>query len=122
MVVRDLGLDNAKPGATPGTREDQALASVPAIDAAVEVEDESPLLNAAEAKLYRGVTARCNYLAQDMVDIQYLCKECSRRMARPRQGDWAALKRIGRYLKGAPRLIQVFKWQEMPKSVGVFAD
>ena len=122
MVVRDLGLENAKPVATPGTREDQSLASVPAIDAAVEIEDESQLLNAAEAKLYRGVTARCNYLAQDRVDIQYPCKECSRRMARPRQGDWAALKRIGRYLKGAPRLIQLFKWQEMPKSVGVFAD
>ena len=43
-------------------------------------------------------------------------------MARPRQGDWAALKRVGRYLKGAPRLIQLFKWQEMPRSVGVFAD
>ena len=28
MVVRDLGLENAKAVATPGTREDQALGSV----------------------------------------------------------------------------------------------
>ena len=122
MVVRDLGLENANAVATPGTREDQALASVPVIATAVEIEDDSPLLNAEEAKLYRGVTARCNYLAQDRVDIQYACKECSRRMAKPRQGDWAALKRIGRYFKGAPRLIQQFSWQELPKTVDVFTD
>ena len=70
MVVRDLGLENAKAVATPGTREDQALASVPEVATAVEIEDDSPLLNAVGAKLYRGVTARCNYLAQDIVDIQ----------------------------------------------------
>ena len=69
MVVRDLGLENAKPVSSPGTKEDQALASVPLVGISVAVEDESPLLNAEEAKLYRGVTARCNYLAQDRVDI-----------------------------------------------------
>ena len=122
MVVRDLGLENAKAVATPGTREDQALGSVPEVSVAVEIEDDSPLLGAEEATLYRGVAARCNYLAQDRVDIQYSCKECSRRMARPRQGDWAALKRIGRYLKGSPRLIQAFRWQRMPKSVDIFTD
>ena len=122
MVIRDLGLENAKIVTSPGTKEDQALASVPPVGISVEIEDDTPLLNTVEAKLYRGVTARCNYLAQDRVDIQYACKECSRRMARPRQGDWAALKRIGRYLKGAPRLIQQFVWQELPKTVDVFTD
>ena len=43
-------------------------------------------------------------------------------MANPREGDWAALKRIGRYLKGAPRLIQSFRWQTLPKSVDVLTD
>ena len=43
-------------------------------------------------------------------------------MANPRQGDWAALKRIGRYLKGSPRLIQHFRWQQMPETVDVFTD
>ena len=43
-------------------------------------------------------------------------------MANPRQGDWAALKRIGRYLKGSPRLVQHFRWQKMPESVDVFTD
>ena len=122
MVVRDLGLEQAKAVATPGTKDDQALASTPEVSIAVAIEDDPRLLIADEARLYRGVAARCNYLAQDRVDIQYPCKECSRRMARPRQGDWAALKRIGRYFKGSPRLIQHFRWQEMPKTVDVFTD
>ena len=87
-----------------------------------EVPETSAPLNAADAKLFRSVVARCNYLAQDRVDIQYACKECSRHMAKPCQGDWAALKRIGRYLKGAPRLVQHFRWQKMPEAVSVFTD
>ena len=43
-------------------------------------------------------------------------------MAKLRQSDWALLKRLCRYLIGAPRLVQLFRWQELPKSVHVFAD
>ena len=68
------------------------------------------------------MAARCNYLAQDKVNLQYATKEASRRMARPREADWALLKRLGCYLLGAPRLIQLFRWQALPKSVDVFAD
>ena len=88
----------------------------------VEVEDESPELNAGDARAFRGVAARCNYLAQDMVDIQCASKEASWSMARPRLADWALLKRLGRYLLGAPRLVQLFRWQAPPKSGDVFAD
>ena len=88
----------------------------------VEVEDESAELNAVDARAYRGVAARCNYFARDRVDIQYASKEASRRMARPRLADWALLKRLGRYLLGAPQLVQLFRWQDLPKSVDVFAD
>ena len=128
MVIRDLGLEQAKAVSSPGTKEDQALGSKPELGLSVPVQDEdaaqgaSDLKNAADAKLFRSVVARCNYLAQDRVDIQYACKECSRHMAKPCQGDWAALKRIGRYLKGAPRLIQHFSWQRMPEAVAVFTD
>ena len=77
---------------------------------------------AAEASLYRGIAARLNYLAQDRIDIQYACKEASRRMARPRLCDWPALKRIGRYLIGAPRYVQMFAWQALPEVVNTFTD
>ena len=35
----------------------------------VDVEDESPELNARKAKGYRGVAAHCKYLAQDKADM-----------------------------------------------------
>ena len=128
MVIRDLGLEQAKAVTSPGTKEDQALGSTPDLGLSIDDQGEaaeqiaSSLLDAADAKLFRSVVARCNYLAQDRVDIQYACKECSRHMAKPCQGDWAALKRIGRYLKGAPRLVQHFRWQKMPEAVAVFTD
>ena len=43
-------------------------------------------------------------------------------MAGPITQSLKALKRIGRYLKGAPRLIQAFRWQQMPTSVNIFTD
>ena len=43
-------------------------------------------------------------------------------MARPRAGDWATLKRIGRYLLGKPRLVVKFDWQQVPKHVDCFTD
>ena len=88
----------------------------------VEVEEESPELNARDARAYRGVAARCNYLAQDKVDMQYASKEPSRRMAKPRLADWALLNRLGRYLLGALRLVQLFRRQALPKLVDMLAD
>ena len=43
-------------------------------------------------------------------------------MSSPRNGDWAALKRVVRYLLGKPRLVWKFKWQEPPKFVSAFSD
>ena len=97
-------------------------ASVPAAALKVEVVEESPELGARDAKAFRGVAARCNYLVQDKVDLQYASKEASRRMAKPRLADWALLKRFGRYLLGAPRLVKLFRWQTLSKSVDVIAD
>ena len=109
-MIRDLGLENAKTAPTAGTREEQKAASVPTTGQKVEVIEEWPELSAKEARWFRGVAARCNYFAQDGVDVQYATKEASRRMAKPRQADWALLKRLGRYLLGAPRFVQLFRW------------
>ena len=43
-------------------------------------------------------------------------------MARPRRGDWRCLKRIGRYLIGAPRYVQTFWWQDPTDEVRVYTD
>ena len=53
---------------------------------------------------FRAIAARGNYLAMDRPDIQYAAKEICRWMAAPTEAS-VALKRLGRYLQGSPRLI-----------------
>ena len=43
-------------------------------------------------------------------------------MANPTIGNWLLMKRLGRYLKGSPRLVQVFRWQDAPYSLDGYTD
>jgi hypothetical protein len=69
-----------------------------------EADDEE--LDPTARTRYRSVVARANFLAQDRPDIRYSVKELCREMACPRMRSWKALKKLCRYLKGKPRLIQ----------------
>ena len=71
---------------------------------------------------YRAAAARCNSLAQDRPYLQFAAKEICRSMSNPEENDWTELKRVGRYLKGEPRLIQAFRFQTMPSIIDAFAD
>ena len=101
LAVKELGLENCKAVTTPGCRE----SCVDNVDADGEGQT---MLGPDEAKSFRSITARINFLAQDRADIQYACKCVCSRMASPRESDWLKLKRIGRYLKGKPRMVQKF--------------
>ncbi len=125
---------------TPGTREEATKASNPvetgqhhegddeealrdlAERILPEDEPESPLLGREDAKVFRGMAARANYLALDRPDIQFAVKEVARRMARPRVDDWQLLKRLARYLLTAPRAVAHFAWQYPPEDADVFVD
>ena len=122
MVIREFGLEAASSVLTPGTRAERDVASAPSGIPSVILEDEPELMSAEDSTRFRGLAARCNYLAQDRADIQFACKEASRRMAKPRCEDWQLLKRIARYLAGAPRYEQLFAWQDRPTHVNVFTD
>ena len=122
IAISELGLTGAKAAPTPGAKDDLGKASVPKEAGGVELEDESPEMAPAEASQYRGIAARLNYLAQDRADIQYACKEASRRMSKPCRDDWMLLKRIGRYLIGVPRLIQTFEWQGEESTIRTYSD
>ena len=76
----------------------------------------------AEATRFRAVAARANYLAADRPDIQYAVKEICRKMAKPARGDWQKLIRLGRYLKGAPRCVLEYAWQDCAVSPTGFSD
>jgi hypothetical protein len=76
-----------------------------------EEEEESTELSEEEVRGYRSGAARANYLALDRPDISFATKELCRRMSCPRQQDIEALRRVARYLKGAPRVVYEFAWQ-----------
>ena len=63
-----------------------------------------------EARRFRALTARLNYLAGGRPDLLFASKCICKNMARSRSDDWLALKRVGRYLKGATRMVQQFHW------------
>ena len=70
---------------------------------------------------FRGSAARSNYLSADRIDCQYACKEVCRSMSSPTEQGWKSLKRLGRYLCGAPRLVYTYREQEI-NSVYVYVD
>ena len=72
--------------------------------------------------LYRAIVARVNFLAQDRSELLFASKECSRHMSMPCNGDWPALKRIGRFLKGTPRVVTLYEWQDMPTRISAYTD
>ena len=99
--------------------------STPAVaEASDEVERRlrSPELTGESATKYSGLAARINYLSLDRSDLQYAAKTVSRYMSQPREHDWGALKRIARYLVGAPRAVQTFRWQSSPGYVTTYVD
>ena len=75
-----------------------------------------------EATRYRRFAARLNYLAMDRSDLQYAAKECCKHMASPKVGDWERIKRVGRYLRGRPRCVQIFRWENASSKLEGYAD
>ena len=72
--------------------------------------------------MYCAMTARANYLAQDRTEIRFAVKELSRRMANPRVKDINAMKRLARYLVGAPRMVTIYQNQERMKYIESWSD
>ena len=87
----------------------------------VNEEDDDPLGDNEKSK-YRGIVARANYLQQDRSDIQYAVKELCRGMSCPTREDERKMKRMARYLKGKPRVVNLFKYQSGKVNVEVHVD
>ena len=71
-------------------------------------EDVDEEMRPEDATRCRAIAARAMYLSQDRSDVQFASKELARRMAKPKNEDWHALKRLGRYLIGRIRYVSVF--------------
>ena len=77
---------------------------------------------AEDVSRYRSLVVRCNYLAPGRPDIAFSVKELARQMSNPTVGDGHRLKRFGRYLKGQPRVQQLFQWQRAQRTMKTFSD
>ena len=98
IALKCLGLEGCREVSSPG------------VDVRPEEEKDDEIeLGAEDAKVYRSVTARTNYLSMDRPELQYSVKEACRSMAKPTMGGLRKLKRTLRFLKGSPRLIQWFE-------------
>ncbi|CAK0896231.1 unnamed protein product [Prorocentrum cordatum] len=76
-----------------------------------EVERE---LNEHEAAEYRSACMRLGYLALDRPEVQFTAKECARGMQKATERRLRLLKRVGRFLIGAPRAIWRWGRQRAP--------
>ena len=109
--MEQLGLKNDKGIGTPGLS-----------GADEDDNDEDVPLTGADITSYRGVSARCNYLASDRPDCNFAIKEGCREMSSPTTGSLRRLVRIGRYLKNHPRLVWRFLMQSQQSNVIVRTD
>jgi hypothetical protein len=112
-VIDALGLHDSKPVTSPSVSK-SAMSE--------EKKDRGELMPPREATAYRSVVATLNFMALDRPDIQEATRECSKFMARPCQNDIESLKRLGRYLKGKPRVIQLFDGEGDLLDVQAFGD
>ena len=69
---------------------------------------------------FRGLAARANFLSADRPDIIFAAKEICRFMANPTGLSVEALKRMGRYLSGRPRLVYCYPCQKGLETVDVY--
>ncbi|CAE7251708.1 unnamed protein product [Symbiodinium sp. CCMP2592] len=98
LVLEHLGLNNSSPVTTPLVKS-------------TGDEDESPL-SKEDAGLYRSIAMRIGYLSSDRPDMLRTVRELAKGLKEPTQYPWNLLKRAGRYLRGAPRLVQLIPHQE----------
>ena len=114
IIISKLGYGKETNGVvTPGEKSDNQD---------IRREGDEDEMNKEDAKMYRALVARANYLAQDRTDIAFAVKELCRNMSSPRQGDWKALKRLGRYLVGKPRIVTKFNYQDKLSRINVWVD
>ena len=97
LIVKSLNLESAKGVETPSVKKrlEEVLAT-------------SPQLDALQTRQYRSVVMRAAYLSQHRPDLSYSTKELARDVQKPTEQSITKLKRLGRYLKTRPRLVQLF--------------
>ena len=63
-----------------------------------------------------------NYLAIDSPDIMFAVKKLARKMSKPDNADLESMRRLERFLKGRPRSVTWYRYQEERNTLEVFTD
>ena len=96
---------------------------VPVVKEIDREKEEEEELCGPEARAFRGLAARANYLSADRPDIQYGAKEACRDMARPTRASMARLKRLARYLLRHPRVVIRFRADPFEEDhIAIYSD
>ena len=100
LVIRAVGVTGMK-------------VTTPMVKEAAEnaLEEDIPLAQEL-VPLYRSITMRAAYLSQDRPDLQTPVRVLAKGMSEPTERHMTALKRLARFLRLKPRLVQLFKWQD----------
>ena len=109
LVLEQLGLEKG------------VSVTTPLVKVKDEDMDKTPL-GTAEAALYRSIAMRIGYLSMDRPDLLRTVRELAKGLKEPQQHHWGLLKRAARYLRGAPRLVQLIPYQEHFTSVSAWSD
>ena len=99
LILSQLGLTDAKELSCPAADE-------------VKRDDDETALNAEYTTQYKSIVARANYLSTDRPDIQFAVKKVATSMSNPTNKNLQELKRLGRYLKGKPRVVIKYDLQD----------
>lgn len=107
LLIEQMELEKAHSVATPGVEKTSV---------------DSPTLDMKRTSQFRVMAARANYLSLDRSDIQFAVKELCRDMSSPSEESWVGLKRLCKYLKGHPRVVYEYKWQDKVGVIDVYSD
>ena len=79
-------------------------------------------MDTGQAKEFRGLAARLNYMSQHCPDLQFPIKQASRELANPTMGSLAAVKKVARCLLDRAGTVWTFKWQDEPDQAYLTTD
>ena len=108
-VINVLGLEEARPVLTLSVKR------TPTTESLVELDGE-------RRAMYITVVGKLLYMCQERAYVMYSVKETARKITCPTESDEMNLKRIVRYLKGAPSAKSLIEITTLSKFVNVFSD
>ena len=114
-LVRTMGMETCKVVNTPLTAQDMK-------DEPTEKPELEASLNAQATRRFRRGAAIAVYLSQDRPDIAAASCHLARKMSAPNVRDEEKLRRVTRYLRGRPRGLLRFKYQEESTEIVVTTD